>query len=91
MKNTTKIVDIGRKAVRVIKAAVKNGLIKPEYPGEKPDRDSIRKLARRALFNIDGYADVMPVLDEKSRRETFDDYVYQRLRRDGTLKALRSL
>ena len=94
MKNTTKakIIDIGRTTVRAIKLDIKLGLIRPEGPDEKPNRANVRALGRQAAVRAwPSWREVQNVFRTKCQYDLFDQYVWQRLRRDSVLKALREM
>ena len=94
MKNATKtkVVNIGRTTVRAIKLDVKLGLIRPEGPDEKPNRANVRALGRQAAVRAwPNWSEVVAVFKTKSQYELFDQYVWQRLRRDSVLKTLRNM
>jgi len=94
MKNATKtkVVNIGRTTVRAIKLDVKLGFIRPERPDEKPNRANVRALGRQAAFRAwPDRTELRNVFKTKCQYELFDQYVWQRLRRDSVLKALRNM
>ena len=94
MKNATKtkVVDIGRATVRAIKLDVLLGRIRPEGPDEKPNRANVRDLGRQTAVRAwPNWNEVQAMFKTKSQYELFDQYVWQRLRRDSVLKALRNM
>ena len=90
MKKATqaKVVELGRSIVKAIEAGIERRLVRPEYPGEKPTPDRIRKLVR-AVARARGAG--RSVFKTKEQYDMLDAYVYQRLRRDGALGRLRSM
>ena len=94
MKNETKarIINIGRMVARVIRRDIERGLILPNGPDVKPNRANVKAMARkRAVWAWPDRDEIRNMLKTKPQYELFDRYVYQRLRRDGALKALREL
>lgn len=90
MKNEThtKVIELARSIVKDIKFGVALGIVRPEYPGEKPTPDRIRNLVRHVAR---AHRIGRNVFKTKEQYDALDAYVYQRLRRDGTLKKLRSM
>ena len=88
MKDGTKdwVLGLARAAARTVKSCVERGMCVPEYEGEKPTPDRIRKSVRRAFGALPAYRNVFKT---RAQYELFDAYVYQRLRRDGVLKLMR--
>lgn len=88
MKTKTKenVMRLARATVKLVSDLVRSGCFRPEYPGEKPTSDRIRKSVRRLTGVIPGLRNVFKT---RGQYELYDAYVYQRLRRDGVLKLMR--
>lgn len=88
MKTETKnkVMRLARTVVKFVSEIVKAGAFAPEYPGEKPTPDRIRKSNRRL---VGAFPELRNVFKTREQYELFDAYVYQRLRRDGILKRMR--
>ena len=88
MKTETKekVMRLARAVVKFVSGAVRAKAFSPEYPGERPTPDRIRKSNRRLAGVIPG---LRSVFKTKEQYDMLDAYVYQRLRRDGVLKLMR--